>query len=145
MGNLTQWKVKQNFWLRVNKTETCWLWTGLTRRSGGGALYGAMRFEGPFQSAHRISYKMAYGKFDETLCVLHKCDVSLCVRPDHLYLGTQRDNNLDAFRRGRRKVFKLTPDQLTTLKEKYSAGVSSRNLAKEFGCSHTTILYIVNH
>jgi hypothetical protein len=52
--------------------------------------------------AHRVAYQVAYGPFDPRLHVLHHCDNPTCVRPDHLFLGTQADNNMDRDMKGRR-------------------------------------------
>lgn len=90
------------FWPKVNKTDTCWLWTG-ARASGYGTI-GAGGYKGKMLSAHRVSYELAYGKFDPKLYVLHKCDVKLCVNPEHLFLGTQQDNVDDMIAKGRKVV-----------------------------------------
>lgn len=81
------------FWRRVRKTATCWLWTGPTN-----GRYGRI---GRRTYAHRASYEMAYGPIPRGLFVLHNCDVPLCVRPDHLRLGTARENSYDAMERRR--------------------------------------------
>lgn len=81
------------FWQRVNKTPTCWLWTGPTN-----GRYGRI---GRRTYAHRYSYEMAYGEIPAGKFVLHNCDTPLCVRPSHLRVGTAKDNSRDAMRRGR--------------------------------------------
>ncbi len=87
------------FWHKVNKTETCWLWTGHTNYSG----YGLFRRSRGSQEvrAHRVSWDLHYGQVPEGLLVLHKCDVRNCVNPDHLFLGTQPDNVRDCEVKGR--------------------------------------------
>lgn len=87
----------ETFLKHVKKTETCWLWRGKPNNSG----YGSAYFDGRREGAHRISYRMTYGAFDRRLFVLHSCDTPLCVRPDHLFLGTQTDNMQDASKKGR--------------------------------------------
>ena len=78
----------------------CWLWKGRPNNSG----YGSTTHNGKRIGAHRLAYRIAYGPFDESLFVLHKCDTPLCVRPDHLFLGTQSDNMADCAKKGRNKT-----------------------------------------
>lgn len=59
------------------------------------------QFEDRMQSAHRVAWIIANGQFDRSLCILHKCDNPVCVRPDHLFLGTVADNNQDKLDKGR--------------------------------------------
>lgn len=86
------------FWEKINKTETCWLWTASTRGSG----YGCFRFNGRTESANRVSWIIHNGEIPDGLLVLHKCDVPSCVNPDHLYLGDFSQNMKDAWERGHR-------------------------------------------
>lgn len=81
------------FWARVNKTEGCWLWTGPTN-----GRYGRI---GRRTYAHRASYEIANGPIPEGMFVMHLCDTPLCVRPDHLTIGTAKDNSQDAVDKGR--------------------------------------------
>lgn len=84
------------FWKYVNKTEDCWLWTG-------GQIKGYGQISVPEKKySHRFSWEMHNGSIPTDTCVLHRCDVPLCVRPDHLFLGTHADNTRDriAKRRG---------------------------------------------
>lgn len=92
---------EDRFWLRVGKTEddSCWLWLGSRKERNGG--YGQLSFYGRFAYAHRVSWHLSNGPIPEGAQVLHKCDNPPCVRPDHLFLGTQADNVRDMFRKGR--------------------------------------------
>ena len=76
----------------------CWLWTAFTKENGYGQ-FGRAKHDGVY--AHRFSYELHVGPVPEGLCVLHKCDVRSCVRPDHLFLGTERDNAHDRDTKGR--------------------------------------------
>ena len=76
----------------------CWLWTGnLFYR----CPYGQFQLAGWRYRAHRFSYTLFKGPIPDGLFVLHKCDTPLCVNPDHLFLGTARDNSHDALSKGR--------------------------------------------
>ncbi len=102
--------MEADFWLRVSlgkfsTPDVCWEWTGQRmQRRAGGFRYGIFSpYTGLRVLAHRFSFELAYGSFDNDLHVLHKCDNPSCVRPDHLFLGTPHDNLLDAYKKGRRK------------------------------------------
>lgn len=88
------------FWTHVDKSGDCWIWTGARYALGYGAFgpkgTGAM-------GAHRYSWILAHGEIPAGMKVLHKCDVRCCVNPDHLFLGTQKDNIADMMAKGRRR------------------------------------------
>lgn len=91
--------IADRFWPKVQKTETCWLWTGAKNDAGYGKLwdyeYGAPR------AAHRLAWEMEHGAIPDGLFLCHHCDTPTCVRPDHMFVGTQFDNMRDAARKGR--------------------------------------------
>jgi hypothetical protein len=87
----------ERFWAKVVKTETCWLW-------GGSAIprrYGILWENKKPVFAHRFSYELHYGPIPDGLWCLHHCDTPSCVRPEHLFLGTNSDNMRDAGAKGR--------------------------------------------
>lgn len=78
----------------------CWLWTGAVQADGYGivAVGGGT---GRSELAHRWSVQLHEGPIPDGMYVLHHCDNPPCVRPDHLYVGTQNENMQDASTRGR--------------------------------------------
>ena len=96
--------IEERFW---SKTETstehfyngtpCIDWVG----GGHGGGYGSFRFNGIPRLAHRVSYQLNNGTIPQGLCVLHHCDRRCCVNPDHLFIGTNKDNVDDRVTKGR--------------------------------------------
>lgn len=84
------------FWIKVQKNDGCWLWTSNVTRG-----YGQFSFLGRPVYAHRFAWELTHGPIPEGLRVCHHCDTPLCVRPEHLFLGTQQENLADARRKGR--------------------------------------------
>jgi len=134
------------FFSKVEKTDSCWIWKAKSICDG----YGFIKVNKVNIRAHRFSYELHYGKFDNNLHVLHKCDNRLCVCPDHLFLGTNKDNVDD-------KVFKdrqakgsengnsiLSENDVLEIKEllKYKYYGYIRNMMKKYNVSERCILDI---
>lgn len=80
----------------------CWLWTGPKDYLGYGVIRLPRRTGRPTQyRAHRLSLQLASCEMGDELYACHHCDVPACVRPGHLFWGTQADNMRDASRKGR--------------------------------------------
>jgi hypothetical protein len=75
----------------------CWIWMGSVDRRG----YGRFSPHRIARKAHRVAYELFVGPIPPRMGILHSCDIPSCVNPSHLRPGTQRDNTLDAIRRGR--------------------------------------------
>lgn len=153
---------EMRFWVKVNKTDTCWNWTAQLCPDG----YGRFRMNYKGYAAHRLSWIWANGEIPEGLFVCHHCDNPSCVRPDHLFLGSALENNRDASMKGRSAIgdrngtrtkpetrlrgeahpdSKLTEADVIQIRSEYSTKQTGhRILAKRFSVSPTAIRQIVN-
>jgi hypothetical protein len=86
--------IEARFWEKVDKTDTCWLWTGSSDRLG----YGRFSTWPSVTLAHRFAYELLAGPIPDGLVIDHLCRTPSCVNPDHLEPVTQREN----LRRGAR-------------------------------------------
>lgn len=122
---------EEKFWPRIRKTEGCWLWTGPGDRRGYGQFFPK---QGIHLIAHRYSWELVNGPVPEGLFVCHHCDTPPCVRPDHLFLGTPKDNHDDMVRKGRHARGPMLSRAVRAARAR-AAGLSSRdaqgNEAKE--------------
>jgi hypothetical protein len=93
--------VHLRFWRFVTPadSEECWIWSGSKDPRGYGTL-SAESGSSPIK-AYRLAYEMRHGPIPDGLVVRHKCDNPSCVNPDHLEVGTQKDNVRDMVERGR--------------------------------------------
>lgn len=95
---------EERLWAKVRKTEGCWEWTGARQNIGYGKFWLEYRNVLP----HRVSYELKFGHVPDGMKVLHRCDNRVCVRPEHLFLGTLKENTQDCIRKGRFKPFGKT-------------------------------------
>lgn len=145
--------IVERFWKKVRRAPGCWLWTA-AKRDG----YGVIRAGGhsrPFISAHRLSWMLFHGDIPGGLWVLHSCDNPPCVRPDHLFLGTVKDNVRDAWLKGRLPLprplpgelngcAKLTWNQVKEIRGLYKTKNHTQDaLSRMFGVSNQSISDIV--
>jgi|TARA_R110000772_G_scaffold109646_1_gene212929 hypothetical protein len=79
----------------------CWGWSGCTDGKGYGSISSRNGSGHSPEKAHRVSYEMAFGVIPKSLYVCHKCDNPQCTNPDHLFIGTQKDNMLDCSEKNR--------------------------------------------
>jgi hypothetical protein len=133
------------FWTKVRKGDECWEWQGA--RSQG---YGRFGLDGVAMGAHRLAWESTHGPVPSGMSVLHRCDNRRCVRPDHLFLGSQLDNMRDAVAKGRTAAgeghgrHRLRASQVVAIRERYATGAERlRDLADEHGMSEAVMSLIV--
>lgn len=87
------------FWSKIKRgsKSKCWPWQGCTTSQG----YGVTSVKGQWVTAHRLAYTLTFGKIPAGKLVCHTCDRRECCNPEHLWLGSLRDNNLDMRAKGR--------------------------------------------
>ncbi len=148
----------ERFWSKVNKTDSCWLWTAGTT-SGYGCIRRSNNGCGCI-GAHAASWIIHHGHIPEGLEVCHSCDVNYapsdisyrrCVRPDHLWLGTIKQNIQDASEKGRmvqgeaHYYHKLTVPQVLEIRSLFEVGETNKAmLSRRFGVTRAIIRGIVN-
>ena len=132
--------IRESLQTRSMKTHCgCVLWMGALT----GAGYGAVNVGNKQQvSTHRAAYEVAFGKIPRGLLVLHKCDIPSCINPDHLFVGTYKDNMQDRSSKNRAPLgmnngnHKLTTEQVLSIRQR---PMSIRKLAVHYRVSKSTI------
>lgn len=140
------------FWSKVLKSDSCWTWTD--RPVAGG--YGRFRpVGGTWISAHRFSWMLHYGQIPSKIFVCHHCDNPICVRPEHLFLGTPLENAQDRVAKGRSRYTPhgkkgesnassvLTDDQVRAIRQLAERGIGCAIIARIAGISKTRLQQIV--
>lgn len=140
-------QIVARFWSKVNRTSGCWLWTASTNRGYG---QFTLRINGrqSLIKSHRFSYQISHGIIPDGHGVLHTCDEPLCVRPSHLFAGTQAENLIDARQKGRlvcgRHLVKVSDAGLLDILTNYRPRKNGNQLAAKYGISLVHLLRIVN-
>ncbi len=146
----------ERFWFSVFPLEgpnACWLWGAGRKRA---EWYGRFRWEaGKEVASHRAAYLLFVGEIPLNMEVCHTCDVRGCVRPDHLFLGTHRENMRDAKRKGRavmpprsfgidhpRAV--LDPEKVRTIRQLAADGASNAQTGRQIGHSRQLVASVVS-
>ena len=143
----------ERFWPKVEKGEGCWIWKGASLVTG----YGSITL--PYSPvlgrprthilAHRASWELAHGPIPPGMFVCHRCDNPPCVRPDHLFLGTQFENMGDCAAKMRHVVgnkhphSKLNPDAVREIRRLRSEGLTQPQIAVRFGVAVITVCKVL--
>ena len=123
----------------------CWLWIGGPKDKKGCSRYGAFWLDGRIYGAHQIAWVLFRGEIPDRMCVLHRCDVTFCVNPDHLFIGSQADNVADC-KRKRRHTYgegqwqaKLTDVNIQHIRRLTAEGRTQASIARRFDVGKSTI------
>jgi hypothetical protein len=140
--------MEERFWMKVDRREEdeCWEWTAY-RNAWNYGTFGCDDARGAptMALAHRVSYELHKGPIPEGLVIRHKCDNPPYVNPNHLELGTGKDNTRDSVNRKRFAIgerhphAKLTDDKVREIKKLLAGGVSGLSIAKQFSVSGRSI------
>jgi hypothetical protein len=152
--------ISERFFKKIIKTEECWNWSGCISKGGYGKITEGGRY-GKILIASRASWIIHFGEIPKGKFVLHKCDNRRCVNPDHLFIGTQKDNIQDMYKKRRNVAYdrsgiknprcKLTEKQVIEIRKNFVAYTGKRNIgsgclywAKKFGVNCKTVWSIIN-
>ncbi len=139
------------FWTKVALGDSCWEWTA--------SRVGKMRYgyfstgSRSYAKAHRWSYEYFFGLIPDGLLVCHHCDNPPCVRPDHLFLGTNSDNMVDASNKGRLLLSsgerhydaRLTESAVREIRRRYAnGGITQEELARRYDVTISGINQAIN-
>lgn len=126
---------------KVEKTENCWIWKG-----AHGKDYGKMTVEKRHKDSHRMAYELFKGPIPEGMWVLHTCDNRLCVNPNHLWLGTQKDNLHDMYskRRAAKGISQWNKYSNKLIVEMRSSGLTARQLSEKYGIDQNYAKRVLN-
>lgn len=130
--------------------SNCWVWFGAKNQWG----YGQFRIGNKMIQAHRVSYTLYVGEIPDGIFVCHTCDNRACVNPNHLFLGTPKDNMVDMINKGRKRWLsgeqapqsKLSSEDVVKIRQLYSTGnYYQKDLAKMFGVRQQQISRIIHN
>ena len=148
VGTRARGTLDERFWRFVEKSDGCWMWVGGSRTKRGYGMIQAGGSGSPHVLAHRLSYQIHHGYIPDGFVVMHKCDNPACVNPAHLSAGTQSENILDSFRKGRKvcvpPIHRGEAQHLSVLTASVVALIRSsdqsiRALAQQLGVSESTV------
>jgi len=123
----------------------CWVWTGANHRGG----YGYMNFRKKNELVHRIAWIVFKGEIPSGLKVCHICDNRACCNPDHLFVGTQKDNMKDCSKKKRLRkglgdnLRKLSQFQVDEIRHSRKNGTKIKDLCDKYGVKRECIRLIL--
>ncbi len=143
------------FWTKVDKDGHggCWVYGGRRNRSG----YGEVFRGGRTLAAHRFSWELVNGPIPPGMLVCHHCDNRPCVNPDHLFVGTHKDNMHDMWQKGRQGQMPtgvpslgedhgcaiLTEAAVVAMRAAHADGIGTRTLSERHGVSQSTVRAVI--
>ena len=139
--------IEKRFWEKVKRgsPEQCWEWQAYRDAKG----YGVVGVRGSkTEKAHRVAWRLSKGQIPKGKQCCHHCDNPPCCNPNHLFIGTPKDNTLDCIVKGRARYLKgeskpeakLTNELVRKAKELFRSGVTFADIGRKFGLHYTTIM-----
>lgn len=131
--------------VQIVSESGCWVWTGSINNYG----YGELTSHKKRYAAHRVSYSLYKGDIPDGLLVCHTCDNPCCVNPNHLFLGTPKQNQQDMKRKRRSTIgntnpqAKLTEDDVATIRKLHRNGLMQKDIAEKFAVTRSCICVIL--
>ena len=140
--------IRQRLIRTIKKSGDCWLWQGSKTKDG----YGVLTIGRKQYRAHRISYSEFTGDIPENIMVCHECDIPLCINPEHLFLGTAKENTQDMIKKGRKVIVsgfghphrRLSNDDYIEIKKMRKAGSLLKEIASIYKIAFQTVSNICN-
>ncbi len=142
-GKMTRKNTIEDFWKKVDvkSDNECWEWMGRKLKKG----YGQFDYRGKGHSTNRFVWIIVYGEIPKGKLICHSCDNPPCCNPNHLFIGTILENNIDRDKK-ERYFKKLTWNKVNEIRELYKTGLyTHRSLGKKYGMSHRHMGDIINH
>lgn len=137
--------LRERFWAKVQLGDGCWLWNAAQTSTGYGHM-GVTFEDGTRRNikAHRIAWFLATGALPERWQhVCHHCDTPLCVRSEHLFLGTAKDNAVDRKNKGKAITHILTQKEREEVVELVRRGTIPRVVADIYQVSEANVRNLV--
>jgi hypothetical protein len=133
--------LEDRFWAKVDKSNDCWIWTGLRSPKG----YGVFWLHGRRWRTHRITYQFLVAPIPDGMDVCHECDNPPCCNPDHLFIGTRAENILDCVQKGRHVrgeqvgTAKLSTLDVINIRQLHASGTSTMQIAECYNVAERTV------
>lgn len=127
---------------KVIRQKGCWRWKDSLDKNGYAYIYAG---KNKHYKAHRLSYEMYKGDIPQGFLVCHSCDNPTCTNPEHLWLGSIKENSEDSVKKGRschgesRPLAKLKDSDIPEIRKMLSLGVTKAFLSRKYGVSFMAI------
>ena len=146
---LDQSNTKTRFFSKIEKTDGCWIWKAAIDPSGYGVfMIRADKMRAKLGS-HRVSYYYHFGIWPRGLNTCHRCDTPSCTNPDHLFLGTQKENIQDCISKKRNSCgsknvrAKIVEEDVPLIVDMFNDGYCVEKLSEKFGISVSVVYSIL--